>query len=56
MRGWLWIQKTQTHKGTASCAWPDFMLFDYWLVTARSLMGSQHRALLEADAKALCLG
>lgn len=33
---------------------PDFMLFDYWLVTAWSLMGSQRRALLKADAKALC--
>lgn len=32
------------------------LLFDYWLVTARPLMESQRGALLEADAKALCLG
>lgn len=31
------------------------LLFDYWLVTAQRLMESHCGALLEADAKALCL-
>lgn len=55
----LQSQKPPRHKCMSSCDWPnslDFMLFDYWLVTVQHLMESQSRALLEADAKALCLG
>ena len=53
---WPVSQKPLRHKCMSSCDWPnslDFMLFDYWLVTAQPLMESQRGALLEADAKAL---
>lgn len=56
MLDWLLSQKPQRHKCTSSCDLAnslDFMLFDYWLVSAQRLMESHHGALLGADAKAL---
>lgn len=59
MLDWPLSQEPHRHKCLSLCDWPnwlDFMLFDYWLVTAQRLMESHCGALLEADAKAFCLG